>query len=347
MSEIDRASSPSGPCGLRDSHLEYARDVIAAEAQAVANLAGLLDDKFDSAVELLAACRRGGDSRAVATGIGKAGIVARKVSATLASTGTPAVFMHPSDALHGDLGMIGCRDVVIVFSNSGESDEIALLLPAIRRLGCHLIAVTGNRGSRLACHADIVLWIGCIEEPCPLGLAPSASSTAMLALGDALALCLLKMRGLTTDDYAQLHPGGALGRKLLVAEDVMRTGNRLAVATPTMPLFEGISRMTAARSGAIVIVDAEERIAGIFTDGDLRRLVGKGLPSLPPLLRDCMTSPCKHVPRKMRVVRAEKIMAEMRINSLPVVDEDNKVVGILDIQDLVAGTVMERVKRAA
>jgi arabinose-5-phosphate isomerase len=347
MSDGGRAIGSRERHVRRASRLEYARAVFAAEATAVANLAGLVDETFTSALELLAPCHRGGRSRAVATGIGKAGIVARKVAATLASTGTPAVFVHPGDALHGDLGVIGCNDIVLVFSNSGESDEIACLVPAIRRLGSRVIAVTGNRCSRLACHADIVLWIGRVEEPCPLGLAPSASSTAMLALGDALALCLLKMRGFTSDDYALLHPGGALGRRLMMVGDLMRTGSRLALAEQSTPLSEGVSRMTAARGGAIVVVDAHGKLVGIFTDGDLRRLIGKGAMGFQQSLGDLMTSPCKYVSRTMRLVRAEKLMGEMRINSLPVVGPDRRVVGILDIQDLVAGAVQQQVKRAA
>jgi arabinose-5-phosphate isomerase len=253
--------------------LAYARQVVAAEARAVAGLRGKIGPSFRAAAQLIHARGGNGRGRVVGTGVGKAGLVAQKVCATLASTGTPALFLHPAEALHGDLGVLTPADVLLAFSNSGESEEIARLLPALRKMRLTIIAVTAQAASTLGRAADVVLEIGRLKEPCPLGLAPSASTTAMLALGDALALAVLKARGFTVQDYARLHPGGALGRKLMRATDLMRRGERLVLVRPQTSVGRTLDRMTKARGGAAVVTDARSRLLGVFTDGDFRRLM--------------------------------------------------------------------------
>ena len=244
--------------------LAYAREVIRAEALAVASLRKVVDRQFRKAAEWILALGADGHGRVVATGMGKAGIVAQKVCATLASTGTPALYLHPVEALHGDLGMVAQQDILLAFSNSGESEELVRLLPAIRRAGARIIAITGRTDSPLGRIADLTLAIGRIEEPCPLQLAPSASTTAMLALGDALALCVLKARGLTAQDYARLHPGGALGRQLMEVADLMRKGERLPLVRLETRVGQALERMSKARSGAAVVVDRKGRVLAAY-----------------------------------------------------------------------------------
>lgn len=319
--------------------LAYARAVIDAEARAVASLRAALGPAFRRAAEWILACESNGrrsGGRVVATGMGKAGIVAQKVAATLASTGTPALFLHPAEALHGDLGMVSERDVVLAFSNSGESEELNRLLPTLQSIHARIVAITGRPRSALGRAADLVLDIGPIEEPCPLRLAPSASTTAMLALGDALALCVLKARGFTTQDFARLHPGGALGRKLMAARELMRTGERLALAKPNLAIAAALERMSKARGGAVVVVDGRGRLRGIFTDGDFRRLMMRDPSLFRGTIGQHMTSPCKFLPEKTLIADALELMGRTRINALPVVDIKMKVLGILDIQDLVS-----------
>jgi arabinose-5-phosphate isomerase len=320
--------------------LRYARQVLDAEARAVAGLKARVKSDFARAAALLLALGREAPGRAVASGVGKAGIVAQKVCATLASTGTPALFMHPAEARHGDLGMLTRHDVLLAFSNSGESEELMLLLPTLKKMRISLVAITGRPASTLARAADVVLDIGAVKEPCPLGLAPSASTTAMLALGDALALCVLKARGLTAQDYAQLHPGGALGRKLMRAADLMRTGERLPLVRPETAVGAALDRMSRARGGAAVVVDRKGRLLGVFTDGDFRRLMLSDPGRFQAAVREHMTSPCKFTRADKLVAEAQALMAEKHINALPVVNAGGKVVGILDIQDLVGWPVL-------
>lgn len=318
----------------------YARRVIAAEAHAVADLRHAIDASFIQAAELILDRGRQGVGRLVTTGVGKAGLIAQKVCATFASTGTPAFFMHPTEARHGDLGMLTSRDVVLAFSNSGESDELSHILPAIRKMRVPLIAMTGRPNSTLGRASDCVLDIGRIEEPCPLRMAPSASTTAMLALGDALALSVLKARRFTAQDYARLHPGGALGRKLMKARDVMRTGARLALARSDATVGEALLRMSRARGGAVVIVDARAKLLGVFTDGDFRRLMMRDPGQFHASVGTFMTSPCKFIQDDTLVAEAQALMAEKHINALPVVKSDGRVVGLLDIQDMVGFPVL-------
>lgn len=320
--------------------LRYARSVIAVEARAVAGLRQAIGDAFLAAAELILERGRQGVGRLVTMGVGKAGLIAQKVCATFASTGTPSFFIHPTEARHGDLGMLTSRDVVLAFSNSGESDEMTDILPAIRKMRVPLIAVTGRPHSTLGHAADCILNIGRIEEPCPLGMAPSATTTAMLALGDALALCVLKARNFTAQDYARLHPGGALGRKLMKARDLMRTGERLALAQPEQTVGEALDRMSKARGGAVVVTNRKGELLGVFTDGDFRRLMMSDPGRFHAPVGKYMTSPCKFIRDDTLVAEAQALMAEKHINALPVVKSHGRVVGVLDIQDLVGFPVL-------
>lgn len=333
-----RVSRPANTNGGVD--LAYAIQVVDAEARAVASLKHLIGREFQTAAEWILAMDFAGRGRVVASGIGKAGIVAQKVCATLASTGTPALFMHPVEALHGDLGMLTTHDLLLVFSNSGESEELARLLPAVKKIGARTLAITGRPGSTLGRAVDLVLDIGRHDEPCPLRLAPSASTTAMLAYGDALALCVLKARGFTVEDYAKLHPGGSLGRKLMRARDLMRTGERLALARPDLPVGQVLELMSRSRGGAVVITDKRGKLLGIFTDGDFRRLMVHDPARFKDTVAPHMTSPCKYIQDRTLVAEAQELMAQKRINALPVVDARMKVVGLLDIQDLVGWPVL-------
>lgn len=319
----------------RQIDLGYARKVIAAEAKAISGLKKTINADFQKAAELMLSRKGGNGGRVVGTGMGKAGIIAQKVCASLASTGTPALFMHPAEAVHGDLGMVAKNDILLVFSNSGESEEIVRLLPCIKKTGGIIIALTERKASSLGRNADVVLELGKIVEPCPLQLAPSASTTAMLALGDALALCVLKARSFTEKDYARLHPGGALGRKLLKVSELMRTGERLSLVRPETNVGEALNRMSQARGGAAVVVDKRKFLIGIFTDGDFRRLMLEDPAHFNDPVERHMTSPCKSIRDTTLVSAAQELMGKMRVNALPVVDARKKVRGLLDIQDLV------------
>jgi arabinose-5-phosphate isomerase len=271
----------------------------------------------------------------VVTGIGKAGIIGQKISATLASTGTPSYWIHSSEARHGDLGRIVSEDIVLALSNSGET-EVVVLLPFVKQMGAKVVAITGNSKSSLAKHSDVVLDIGKIEEPCPLGLAPSASSTAMLALGDALALTIFKKRNLSKEDYAFYHPGGELGRKLLTVEMVMRKNEANPVAYEDTPLMDviGIMTETAGKPGAVSVVDKHNKLVGFFTDGDLRRYLKDGISFLQKSVKDVMTRSPKVINSRCLVAEAYKILKEYKIDQIPVVDDSHSPVGIIDVQDL-------------
>ena len=318
--------------------LEYGREVIRAEAETLLGLADRLGPAFAQAVEMVLECR----GRVVTTGMGKAGIVGEKVSATLASTGTPSLPLHPAEAFHGDLGRIVEDDVVLAISNSGETEEIVRLVPEVKKIGARIIAVTANRDSPLARYADVVLELGRIDEACPLGLAPSCSTTAMLALGDALALAVLKRRNFSKEDFARYHPAGDLGRQLLTVEEVMRTGERFPVVregTTVGEALRAIARSTersGSVAGSVAVVDGEGRLVGIFTDGDLRRhLQGQGPGLLKRPIEEVMTPGPRLFIRGGRLAaEALRIMAEHQIDDLPVVDEDFHPLGNIDIQDL-------------
>ena len=313
------------------SDTDFAKDVLFLESEAIKNLINRLDHNFQKAVDLIFACK----GRVVVTGIGKAGIIGQKISATLASTGTPSYWIHSSEARHGDLGRIVADDIVLALSNSGET-EVVTLLPFVKQIGAKVIAMTGNHKSSLAMHSDVVLDIGKIEEPCPLGLAPSASSTAMLALGDALALTIFKKRNLGKEDYAFYHPGGELGRKLLTVEMVMRKNEENPIADEDMPLLDVLAIMTetAGKPGAVSIVDKQNKLVGFFTDGDLRRHLENGISFLHCCVKEVMTRSPKVIHAHCLVAEAYKILKDHKIDQLPVVDDSNKPIGIIDVQDL-------------
>ncbi|MFQ5862105.1 MAG: SIS domain-containing protein [Candidatus Brocadiales bacterium] len=311
--------------------IKYAKKVLELEARAVGNLVKRIGENFQRAVDLVFNCR----GRVVVTGIGKAGIVGQKVSATLASTGTPSYWLHPAEARHGDLGRVVKEDVVLAFSNSGQT-EVVLLLPHVKKIGAKVVAVTGDMESTLALHSDVVLDIGEIEEPCHLGLAPSASSTAMLALGDALALTVFKKRDLRKEDFAAYHPGGELGKKLLTVEMVMRTGDSNPVTSESTPVIEALKTMTYTRGrpGAVSVVDSNGRLCGFFTDGDLRRYLQMGQDFLKRPINEVMTKEPKTAKTGSLAANVYRVLREYKIDQLPVVDDRGVPVGILDVQDL-------------
>ncbi len=317
--------------------LSLARKTFEIEAGAVRDLATRIGDEFVQAVGLMVAC----PGRVVVMGMGKSGHIGRKIAATLASTGTPAMFVHPAEASHGDLGMIQAIDVVLAISNSGESEELVSILPVLSRLGVALIAITGGLQSTLAKHARIILDSSVVQEACPLNLAPTASTTVQLALGDALAVALLDARGFREEDFARSHPGGALGRKLLThVSDVMRSGSAVPQVFPETTFTELMREMSAKGLGASAVVDASQRVLGIFTDGDLRRLVEKGVD-----LRSLTASDVMHAdPRTVRVdslaVEAVTLMEHHRINSVLVVDEAGVLCGALNTNDLMRAKVI-------
>jgi arabinose-5-phosphate isomerase len=306
------------------------REILKIEAAAVLSLAERLGPDFDAAIETIVACK----GHLVVTGMGKAGLVGQKISATFASTGTPSIFLHPAEAYHGDLGRVLPADVVLVISNSGETEEVSRLLPSIKQIGARMVAITASKGSTLGRTADIVVELGRIEEACPLKLAPSATTTAILALGDALALCVLEARGFDKEQFSFYHPGGDLGRKLLKVADVMRTGDRNPIVKEETTLTEAIATITKARAGAVTIVDGAGRLVGIFTDGDLRRTMSQDPKLITSKISQVMTKKPKTITADRLASEALKILHEKKIDELPVVNEKNEPVGMLDVQDL-------------
>ncbi|WP_197496103.1 KpsF/GutQ family sugar-phosphate isomerase [Methylomonas sp. DH-1] len=305
--------------------------------QAVAALAERIDQHFVSACRLLLACK----GRVVVTGMGKSGHIAGKIAATLASTGTPAFFVHPGEASHGDLGMITRQDVVLALSNSGETGEILTILPIIKRLGVPLIALTGNPASTLAKFATVHIDVAVEQEACPLGLAPTASTTAALVMGDALAVSLLETRGFTRDDFALSHPGGSLGKRLLLqVGDIMHRGGEVPVVADTVLVGEALLEMTGKKLGMTAVIDAQGRVAGIFTDGDLRRMLEKNLDVHVTPIGSVMTRGCKSVDERMLAAEAMQIMEAQKINALLVVDESKKLLGALNMHDLLRAGIV-------
>jgi arabinose-5-phosphate isomerase len=317
--------------------LDSARRVLDIEASAVAALSARLDESFARAVEMVLACK----GRTVVSGMGKSGHVATKIASTLASTGTPAFFVHPAEASHGDLGMITEQDVMIALSNSGESAELLAIVPLVKRRGAGLIAMTGNPRSTLAREADVHLDAGVAEEACPLGLAPTASTTAALALGDALAVALLEARGFSADDFARSHPGGALGRRLLThVSDVMRKGDALPTVPLGAPLSEAILEISRKGMGMTAVIDAAGMVAGIFTDGDLRRAIDKGLDLKRVPIEQVMTAKPRTIGPDRLAAEAVRLMQEFRITQVLVVDEANRLAGALNTHDLLRAGVI-------
>ena len=320
-----------------DPSIARGRRVLATEAEAVAALADRLGDEFAAACRLLLDCR----GRTVVTGMGKSGHVARKIASTLASTGSPSFFLHPAEASHGDIGMIADGDVVIALSNSGETAELLAILPPIKRLGVPLVALTGNRGSTLARYATVTLDVSVPAEACPLNLAPTASTTAALAMGDALAVAVLEARGFTEEDFARSHPAGSLGRRLLLhVEEVMRRGVELPSVGPDTPLAAGLLEMSRKGLGMTTVLDERGRVLGIFTDGDLRRALDRQIDVHATAMREVMTTGCKVARPLMLAAEAVRLMQEHRITALPVVDDEGALVGALNVHDLLRAGVM-------
>lgn len=322
----------------RDQELQVlAKAVIQAEMQAVAKLAERIDDQFVKACHLLLACT----GRVVVTGMGKSGHIAGKIAATLASTGTPAFFVHPGEASHGDLGMITRQDVVLALSNSGNTEEILTILPIIKRLGVPLIAMTGNPGSALGRLATVHINVGVEQEACPLGLAPTSSTTAALVMGDALAVSLLQHKGFTRDDFALSHPGGSLGKRLLLqVSDIMHTGEAVPMVADTVSVSEALLEMTEKKLGMTAVVDQHKHVAGIFTDGDLRRMLEKNLDVHATPVSSVMTRACTVIDADMLAAEAMQIMEAKKINALLVVDGMQNLHGALNMHDLLRAGIV-------
>ncbi len=326
------------PENLTDEELlVLAREVLRIESRAVDQLRSRLDGEFAAACRLCIET----PGRVVVTGMGKSGHIAGKIAATLASTGTPAFFMHPAEASHGDLGMITNQDLLLAVSYSGETEEIVTILPLVKRMGARLVSITGNRDSTLAKAADAHLNVAVTEEACPLNLAPTASTTATLAMGDALALALLNHRGFTAEDFARSHPSGSLGKRLLLrVADVMRSDAQIPAVRPDVRLRDGLMEMTQKGLGMTAIVDEHERILGIFTDGDLRRALDDGADVHPTKMSEVMHTECKTTTADVLAAEAVHVLDENKITSLLVVDEDKRLIGALNIHDLFRAGIM-------
>jgi len=321
---------------------KLAKQVLRIEAESIKRLISRIDKEFEKAVEIIYACK----GRAVVTGMGKAGIIGQKISATLASTGTPSLWLHSAEAIHGDLGRVRKEDVIIAISNSGQTDEIAHLVPLIKKIGSRLIAITGNKRSKLAENSDAVLNVSIKEEACPLGLAPMASTTSMLAMGDALCAALMDKKRFKRSDFAFLHPGGSLGKQLLLkVEDIMRKSSANPVVRETKKVKDVLLSITSARAGSATVVDKYGKVKGIFTDGDLRRHLGcvgggRDRPLLEREVRDVMTKNPRTLKKGCLAVEALRILQEHRIDEIPIVDEKGRAIGLVDVQDLLkAGLV--------
>ena len=313
------------------------RAVIDTEATALAALRERIDERFVRACRFMLGC----EGRIVILGMGKSGHIGSKIAATLASTGSPAFFVHPGEASHGDLGMITAKDVVLALSNSGETDEMLTILPLIKRLGIPLIALTGNPASTLACAADVNLDVSVAKEACPLGLAPTASTTAALAMGDALAVALLQARGFTAEDFARSHPGGTLGRRLLLhVSDIMHRGEAIPRVSEHALLKDTLVEMTKKGLGMSAIVDAEDRVCGVFTDGDLRRTLDRNLDFRTTPVDQVMTRNCVTVRSDILAAEALQLMDKLKINGLLVVDPDRHLIGALNMHDLLRARVV-------
>jgi arabinose-5-phosphate isomerase len=314
-----------------------ARAVIETEANAVAGLSERIDEQFLAACRFMLDC--GG--RVVVIGMGKSGHIGGKIAATLASTGTPAFFVHPAEASHGDLGMIKASDVVLAISNSGETEEVNLILPLLKRLGARIVAMTGNRESTLARHADAHLDVSVEKEACPLGLAPTSSTTAALVMGDALAVSLLESRGFTREDFARSHPAGQLGRRLLLhIQDIMHRGDEIPSVPEDASISQAIVEMTAKRLGMTAVTGADGTVVGVYTDGDLRRTLDSGLDPHLTAVREAMTPGGKRIAPDALAVEAMQLMQKHAIQGLLVIDRDERLVGALNFQDLLRAGVV-------
>jgi arabinose-5-phosphate isomerase len=320
-----------------EAALESARRTFDIEAAALGTLRARLDGSFAAACRTCLACR----GRAIVTGMGKSGHVAHKIAATLASTGTPAFFLHPGEASHGDIGMITRGDVLLALSNSGETPEVLALLPPLKRLAIPLIALTGNAASTLARAADVHLDVGVPQEACPHNLAPTASTTAALVMGDALAVALLEARGFSADDFARSHPGGSLGRRLLLhVEDIMRHGDSLPRVGADTPLAEGLLEMSRKGLGMTAVLDQQQRVIGIFTDGDLRRALDRRVDVHGAIMRDVMTPGGRSIGARELAAAAAQLMELHRVTALLVTDSERHLIGALNVHDLLRAGVV-------
>lgn len=314
-----------------------ARTVISIEASAVESLHQRIDKAFVATCEIILACR----GRVVVIGMGKSGHIAGKIAATLASTGTPAFFVHPAEASHGDLGMITSVDAVLVLSNSGETEELKQILPVLKRLGVKIIAMTGNPTSTLASHADVNLNVAIDTEACPLGLAPTSSTTAALVMGDALAVTLLEARGFTAEDFARSHPAGQLGRRLLIqVRDIMHSDAEMPVVPESASLSEAIIEISKKRLGMVVITDQDMRVKGVFTDGDLRRAMERALDPQQTLIGELMTPGAKTIQPTALAAEAVRLLQKHKVQGLLVVDDDSHLLGVLNFHDLLQAGVV-------
>jgi arabinose-5-phosphate isomerase len=314
-----------------------ARTVLEIEAKAIQDLIVTIDERFAQAVALVLGCR----GRVVVGGIGKSGHIARKIASTLASTGTPAFFMHPAEASHGDLGMVTRDDVFVALSNSGESVELLAIIPLLKRRGTKLIALTGNLQSSLARESDVHLYAGAEKEACPLNLAPTASTTAALALGDALAVALMQAKGFTQNEFARSHPGGTLGRRLLThVRDVMRTGENAPRVVHAVTAMDAMLEMSRGRMGMTAILDDNGRVIGIFTDGDLRRIVEKGLDMRATPITAVMSRAPRTIGPDRLAAEAVEVMERNKVNQLLVIDQDRRLLGALNMHDLFRAKVI-------
>ena len=317
--------------------IKWAKDTLTMEAGAILDLQRRLDISFVRAVELLLSCK----GKVVATGMGKAGIIGQKFSATLSSTGTPSLWLHPAEAVHGDLGRVAKEDTVVILSYSGETEEVKILLPFLKKIGAKIISLTGNKRSFLARYSDIVLDVSVLREACPLGLAPTTSTTVMLGLCDALSMVPQKMKGFKEKDFALYHPKGSLGRKLLLkVADCMRRGKDNPTVFEDALVSRTLLAITKARAGAAVVVDKKKRVKGIFTDGDLRRHLGKDPRLARRKIKEVMTKSPTVVREDMLATEAMRILEERKIDEVPVVDRKGRAVGLLDVQDLLRAGVV-------
>ena len=314
--------------------LDYARKVIEVEAEAIRSVTPIIDASFAEAAEMIYNC----SGSVIVTGIGKAGIIGQKISATLASTGTPSHFLHPAEAVHGDLGRLRKNDIVIVLSYGGETDEVIRLINLVKQLEIKLITITGDSDSTLSKHSNVVLCMGKISEACPLGVAPSVSTSCMLAIGDALAFTVMKSRKFSVEDYVRFHPGGSLGAKLITVEQSMmfKQDEKLPIAEVTDTIKQLLEKTSdVKRHGAVMVVDKEGKLAGIITDADLRRSMTKqGQSAFERKASDVMTTHCKKIRADALAAEATAIFHKYRIDELPVVNADNKPVGLIDVQDI-------------
>ena len=317
--------------------LKEARELIRIEAQAIKNLSSRINANFAKAIDIISKCR----GRVIVSGMGKTGIIGRKIAATLSSTGTPSIWMHSAEAVHGDLGQVTRNDVLIIISYSGETDETKKLLPLIRKIGSEIIAITGNPKSTLAKFSDIDLDVSVKKEGCPLELAPMASTTATLAMGDAIAACLIAKKGFRREDFAFYHPGGSLGRRLLLkVEDLMRKGPRFPTIEDDAPVKKVLLAITKARCGSACVLNKKGKFVGIFTDGDLRRRLESDQQLLDRKVKDVMTKNPTTISKDKLAQEALRILQDKKIDELPVVDSKDKLVGLLDVQDILkAGLV--------